>query len=164
MVLLAFDIDKALRTPDFVGFGIQYLVGDATQPRDVYNFLTFKHVRLAAKKAGTKVDSRDMATMRSPIQQFRWAHVPSVPLAGPVTYRGSAMFCNGEQPPVAKATAEASIRADRATRGDFLNVGFTRGFASSQAYERRFPGQHNIIPGSGKPELKFDTAPFEADG
>ena len=49
MVLLAFDIDKHLRTPDFVGFGIQYLVGDATQPRDVYNFLTFKHVRLKCR-------------------------------------------------------------------------------------------------------------------
>ena len=49
MVLLAFDIDKPLRTPDFVGFGIQYLVGDATPPHDVYNFLTFKHVRLTCR-------------------------------------------------------------------------------------------------------------------
>ena len=43
------DIDLPLRTPDIVGFGIQYLVGDATRPHDVYNFLTFECVRLAAK-------------------------------------------------------------------------------------------------------------------
>jgi hypothetical protein len=51
MVLLAFDIDDSLKKPDFVGFGIQYFVGNATQPRDVFNFLTFKRVRLAAKAA-----------------------------------------------------------------------------------------------------------------
>ena len=50
MVLLAFDIDDSLKKPDFIGFGIQYFIGNATQPRDVFNFLTFKRVRLAAKE------------------------------------------------------------------------------------------------------------------
>jgi hypothetical protein len=31
MVLLAFDIDDSLKKPDFVGFGIQYFLGDSTQ-------------------------------------------------------------------------------------------------------------------------------------
>src|SRR5262245_65463711 len=39
MVLLAFDIDDSLKKPDFIGFGIQYFIGNATQPRDVFNFL-----------------------------------------------------------------------------------------------------------------------------
>jgi PLD-like domain len=164
MVLLAFDIDATLRKPDFVGFGIQYFIGAATQPRDVFNFLTFKRVRLAAKAAGKPIDLADRASMRSPIQMFRWAHVPSVPLDGPVTYKVSAMFANGNNPPVAKATTQATIDVHRATRGTFLNVGFTRGFASSQAYERNFPGQRNIMPPVGKPQLTFDTTPFEGDG
>lgn len=164
MVLLAFDIDASLRTPDFVGFGIQYFIGNATQPRDVFNFLTFKRVRLAAKAAHKEIALADRATMRSPIQQFRWAHVPSVPLDGPVTYQVSAMFWNGDNPPVAKATTRATIDAHRATRGTFLNVGFTRGFASSQAYERNFPNQRKIMPPVGKPQLDFDTSPFEGDG
>jgi len=88
--------------------------------------------------------------MCSPIQQFRWAHVPSVPLDGPVTYRVSAMFRNGDQPPVARATAETSIRADRATGGEFLNVGFTRGS------KRRFPKGAPIASAS----LRIKTPTF----
>jgi len=87
MVLLAFDIDESLKKPDFVGFGIQYFVGNATQPRDVFNFLTFKRVRLAAKAAKKEIALTERTSMRSPIQMFRWAHVPSVPLDGPVPTR-----------------------------------------------------------------------------
>ncbi len=151
MVLLAFDIDDSLKKPDFVGFGIQYFIGDSTQPRDVFNFLMFKRVRLKAKNAAKHIQLMARASMRSPIQQFRWAHVPSVPLDGPVTYQVSAMFWNGDNPIIAKATTRATIDAHRSTRGPFLNVGFTRGFASSQAYERNFPNQRNIIPPVGKP-------------
>ena len=85
MVLLAFDIDDLLKKSDFVGFGIQYFIGNATQPRDVFNFLTFKRVRLAAKAAKKEIQLAARTSMRSPIQMFRWAHVPSVPLDGPVT-------------------------------------------------------------------------------
>jgi phosphatidylserine/phosphatidylglycerophosphate/cardiolipin synthase-like enzyme len=164
MVLLAFDIDDRLKKPDFAGFGIQYFIGNAAQPRDVFNFLTFKRVRLAAKAAKKDIALADRASMRSPIQQFRWAHVPSVPLDDVVTYKVSAMFWNGDQPPVAKATTQATIDVHRATRGTFLNVGFTRGFASSQAYERNFPGQRKIIPPAGKSQLDFDITPFAGDG
>jgi phosphatidylserine/phosphatidylglycerophosphate/cardiolipin synthase-like enzyme len=164
MVLLAFDIDDSLKKPDFVGFGIQYFVGNATQPRDAFNFLTFKRVRLAAKAAKKEIALVERRSMRSPIQMFRWAHVPSVPLDGPVTYQVSAMFWNGDKAPLAKATTRATIGANRATRGTFLNLGFTRGFASSQAYERNFPNQRKIMPPVGKPQLDFDTAPFEGDG
>jgi hypothetical protein len=163
MVLLAFDIDDTLKKPDFVGFGIQYFIGNATEPRDVFNFLTFKRVRLAAKAANKEIDLADRTSMRAPIQQFRWAHVPSVPIDDVVTYQVSAMFFNGNNPPIAKATTRASINVHRATRGTFLNVGFTRGFASSQAYERNFPGQRNIIPPTGKPQLHFDISPFVGD-
>ena len=176
MVLLAFDIDQTLQTADFVGFGIQYRVGDTGNWRDVFNFLTFKKIRLAnktaraqattdaQKAAARRAEIDAMRSWRSPIQMFRWAHVPSVPIDGPVTYRVGAMVWNGDQPPTAKAAVDATIVVNRATRGDFLNIGFTRGFASSQAYERNFPGQHNIIPKSGKPEIDFDTAPYESDG
>lgn len=164
MVLLAFDIDDSLKKPDFVGFGVQYFIGNSTQPRDVFNFLTFKRVRLAAKAAKTPIALADRASMRSPIQQFRWAHVPSVPIDDVVTYQVSAMFANGDNPPVAKATTRAAINVHRATRGNFLNVGFTRGFASSQAYERNFPNQRKIIPPTGKPQLHFDITPFTGDG
>jgi hypothetical protein len=154
MVLLAFDVDDSLKKSDFVGFGIQYFVGNATRPRDVFKLLTFKCVRLAAKAAKKEIALAERTSMRSPIQMFRWAHVPSVPLDGPVTYQVSAMFWNGDKAPHAKATTRATIGANRATRGTFLNLGFTRGFASSQAYERNFPNQRKIMP----PEAKTKPA------
>src|SRR5262249_2441357 len=36
-----------------------------------------------------------------------------------------------------------------------FDYGFTRGFASSQAYERRFPGERNILPKNGKRKILF---------
>ena len=164
MVLLAFDIDDSLKKPDFVGFGIQYFIGNSTQPRDVFNFLTFKQVRLAAKAAKNDIALADRASMRAPIQQFRWAHVPSVPIDDVVTYQVSAMFCERRQSARSPRRPRGrQINVHRATRGDFLNVGFTRGFASSQAYERNFPGQRKIIPPTGKPQLHFDITPFAGD-
>ena len=175
MVLLAFDIDQRWRRPDFLGFGIQYRIGDKPDLHDVFNFLTFKALReeteAALKRAKTKEQKEalkrkaidTMKTTRSPIQLFRWAHVPSRPIDGKVTYRVSAMFADGDRPPVAKATVEATIDISSATRGKFLNVGFTRGFASSQAYIRRFQNDPDILPKRGKHEIDFDPTPFEGE-
>jgi hypothetical protein len=176
MALLAFDIDESLRTPDFVGFGVQYRVGNNPNVRQVFNFLTFKKLRdanEAAKKAAHTDGQKDAArlqqlktleSMRSPIQRFRWAHVPSVPINDKVTYRVSALFWKGEdQPPEARATVEATIDIGSKTRDNFLNVGFTRGFASSQAYARRFENNPDVLQKRGKHEIDFDTSPFEGN-
>ena len=45
-----------------------------------------------------------------------------------------------------------------------MNVGFTRGFASSQAYADRFNNEAGILPTPGSPaaaSLDHDMAPFE---
>src|SRR5262249_12710003 len=157
--LLAFDIDESLRKPDFVGFGIEYKIGTAEAFSPVYNFLTFKKLRLQADALAKahpkeKPDFSFKASTRSPIQVFRWLHGPSNPVDGPVTYRVSAMFWNGDnQAPLAKAKVEATIDLGSDTRPNFLNVGFTRGYATSQAYLRRFPDGKTILPAQGKSEL-----------
>lgn len=170
MALLAFDVDLTLRKPDFMGFGIEYKVGKDERWFPVYNFLTFNKLRLQAeafRKAHPKEkpDFSHLVSMRSPIQRFRWLHVPSRPIDDTITYRVSAMFWQGDnQPPVAHATASATINLGSATRGEFLNVGFTRGYATSQSYLRNFPDGKSILPGRGKSELAFDTRPYEAEG
>ena len=170
MVLLAFDIDDTLKKPDFVGFGIEYKIGSTGSWIPVYNFLTFEKLRLQAEAFG-KLHPKDnpdfshLESIRSPIQRFRWLHVPSKPINDIVSYRASAMFWIGDnQAPVAKATTEATINLGSDTRPGFLNVGFTRGYASSQAYLRNFPDGKSILPARGKSELAFNTKPFEADG
>jgi hypothetical protein len=175
MVLLAFDVDQTLLKPEFLGFGVQYRIGDQPKLFDVYNFLTFKQLREkleALQKQATTDQQKDdarqqaiqaMTTMRSPLQTFRWAHVPSRPIDGAVTYRVSALFGDGDGPPAARATVEATIDIGSATRGEFLNVGFTRGFASSQAYVRRFKNDPKVLPAKNQHEIDFDTGPFEGD-
>ena len=121
MVLLAFDIDDSLKKPDFAGFGIQYRIGDKPDVFEVYNFLTFKAVRPqvdalnqqieAAASEDAKKPLRDklfalIRSVRSPLQMFRWAHVPSRPIDGKVTYIVSAMFAN-DAPPSHKASSAA---------------------------------------------------------
>src|SRR5262249_51161331 len=107
MALLAFDIAKSLRTPDFVGFGIEYRIAGKPDWYPVYDFLTFKKLGLQAEafvKAhpNEPLDFSYKASMRSPIQRFRWIHVPSRPIDKRVTYRASAMYWNGDnQGPVA---------------------------------------------------------------
>jgi PLD-like domain len=170
MALLAFDIAPSLRTPDFVGFGIEYQIAGKPEFFPVYNFLTFNKLRLQAEaflKAhpNEPLDFSYKASMRSPIQRFRWIHVPSRPIDNRVTYRASAMYWNGDnQPPVARATTQATIDLGSRTRGSFLNIGFTRGYATSQAYLRNFPNGKAILPKSGTSELAFATAPFEGVG
>src|SRR5262249_45159720 len=126
----------------------------------------FKKLRLQADAFAKahpkeKPDFSFKASTRSPIQVFRWLHVPSNPVDGPVTYRVSAMFWNGDnQAPLAKAKVEATIDLGSDTRPNFLNVGFTRGYATSQAYLRRFPDGKTILPAQGKSELAFNIARF----
>ena len=170
MALLAFGADQSLRDGNFVGFGIEYQIGSGPSWYPVYNFLTFKTLRLQAE-AFLKAHPNDppdfshKSSLRSPIQRFRWVHVPSRPIDALVTYRVSAMFWNGaNQAPVARASVEGTIDLGSKTRDDFLNVGFTRGYATSQAYLRNFPDGETILPAKGKSELDFATAPFEADG
>jgi phosphatidylserine/phosphatidylglycerophosphate/cardiolipin synthase-like enzyme len=170
MALLAFDVDETLRKPEFMGFGIEYKIGDKEQWYPVYNFLTFNKLRLQAeafRKAHPKEkpDFSYLVSMRSPIQRFRWLHVPSHPINDTVTYRVSAMFWLADnQPPVAHATTSATIDLGSETRGKFLNVGFTRGYATSQAYLRNFPDGKSILPARGKSELAFNVKPYETDG
>ena len=62
------------------------------------------------------------------------------------------------------AQVENAISLVPQTIDGFLNVGFTRGFASSQAYADRFNNEAGILPvpgSSAAASLDHDMAPFE---
>ena len=64
------------------------------------------------------------------------------------------------------ATVEAAVSLAPTTFEGFLNVGFTRGFASSQAYADKFNNNANIIPppGAAAPaEINFATASHQRE-
>jgi hypothetical protein len=154
-VLLAFDVDEPLRK-DLAGFAIEY-----TDPKGktspVFNRINFQDPVTAET---TNKDRRRMATdtKHAPIQKFHWVHFPADVRKGEFTYRVSAMRyrpgTDDQVEPV--ATGEQVVRLMPEQPPKF-QLGFTRGFLSSQAYLDRFGGE-DFTP---KPlTLDADTAPF----
>ncbi len=155
MTLLAFDLDAKL-TEDFVGFTIRVTAGS----RKFYlnNKLSFKPAIL--KKNNIDSDKK-LSTLYSPIQKFRWVHVPSSehyidnPYFGEYAYEVTPRYIrNGVlEKPDSKMTVSVTIDVSPFKTGD-TQIGFTRAFVSSQAYAYHFANNSKIRP--NKTDLIFD--------
>ncbi|HSL05125.1 MAG TPA: phospholipase D-like domain-containing protein [Nitrospiraceae bacterium] len=132
MTLVAMNWKKGKPPSDFVGFGIEYKEPDGSK------FFALKN-RLSFFGIGDKVDPNRLSTMRSPIQKFRWVHFPrNAELAGEFTYRVTPVFMNDKDELSYGEAQEAAIELRRETYPGQLNVTFTRGFVSSQAFVDRY--------------------------
>jgi phosphatidylserine/phosphatidylglycerophosphate/cardiolipin synthase-like enzyme len=139
MTLVAMNWKKGKPPSDFVGFGIEYKEPDGSK------FFALKN-RLSFLGIGGKVDPNRLSTMRSPIQKFRWVHFPrNADLAGEFTYRVTPVFMNDKDELSYGETQEAGIELRRETYPGQLNVTFTRGFVSSQAFVDRYVTEHDGI-------------------
>ncbi|TFY91443.1 hypothetical protein DYL59_05680 [Pseudomonas kairouanensis] len=157
--LLAFDLAPDLATPDFVGFSIEVKYPNAEQWGALRNRLHFDY-------PPTPERPRSFLSTEAPFQKFRWVHVPSEILAGFYRYRVTACYMDANGTLRKGVSLEGQISLVAQTINDFLNIGFTRGFASSQAYGDRFDNETRILPPSGAPvsaALEVDMAPFEAN-
>ena len=77
--------------------------------------------------------------MSSPIQKFRWVHFPrNANLDGEFVYRVTPVFMNDDDTLSQGDPQEAAIELRRETYPGQLNVTFTRGFVSSQAFVDRY--------------------------
>jgi hypothetical protein len=138
-VLLAFDVDEPLRK-DLAGFAIEY-TDPSGKTTPVFNRINF-HDPVTAET--TNKDRRQMATdtKHAPIQKFHWVHFPADVKPGDFTYRVSAMRyrprTDDEVEPV--ATEEQSVVL-MPKQPEKFQLGFTRGYLSSQAYLDRFGGE-----------------------
>ena len=155
-VLLAFDVDEALR-PDLAGFAIEY-----TDPEGkvcpVLNRLNFQDPVTTATTPEQRQQQR-ANTSDAPIQKFHWVHFPADVKKGPFKYRASAMrYRPGTDDEVeAVATEERSVRL-MPEQTEKFQLGFTRGYLSSQAYQEHFGGE-DFMP--DPLTLDSDTAPFD---
>jgi PLD-like domain len=154
-VLLAFDVDEPLRE-DLAGFAIEY-----TDPKGktspVFNRINFQDPVTADT---TNKDRRRMATdtRHAPIQKFHWVHFPADVTKGNFTYRVSAMrYKAGTDDQVEPAATEEQIVVLMPEQPPKFQLGFTRGYLSSQAYLDRFGGE-DFMP--DPLTLDADTAPF----
>jgi phosphatidylserine/phosphatidylglycerophosphate/cardiolipin synthase-like enzyme len=157
VALLAFDLDAEGATEDFVGFSVEVRYPGADRWGALKNRLSFD-VPPAAELG------RVYRSTEAPFQKFRWIHVPTEVKQGEFRYRVTAQYMDGTGALHAGDQVENAISLEPRTVDGFLNVGFTRGFASSQAYATRFNNDTGILPPAGSlaaASLEHDMSPFQ---
>lgn len=157
--LLAFDLAPDLATVDFVGFSIEVRYPGASHWGVLHNRLHFDYPPTPARP-------RSFPSTEAPFQKFRWIHVPSEILAGVYRYRVTACYMGADGTLRKGVGVEGQVSLEAQTLNNFVNIGFTRGFASSQAYGDRFANETRILPPAGsapKAYLDLDMSPFEAN-
>jgi phosphatidylserine/phosphatidylglycerophosphate/cardiolipin synthase-like enzyme len=138
MALLAMNWKSGKPTADFVGFAIEY-----KEPKGD-RFYPLKN-RLAFPGVSGKVNPNALSTRFSPIQKFRWVHFPrKADLPGEFVYRVTPVFMGKDGVLSYGEFQEAAIELRRETYPGKLNVTFTRGFVSSQAFVDRFESKGSI--------------------
>lgn len=152
--LLAFNLTKD-KIKNFAGFSIQCTAPQKGPYKSnkywLTNRLNFdKGLTKDAKADATKYVTSDQA----PFQMFRWVHFPSAG-SGKYTYAVYASYFKNGSVELGPAI---NVNVDL-TQKSFPNVelGFTRGYISSQAYVDRFKNRP-ISP--TKKSMNFDTTPY----
>jgi phosphatidylserine/phosphatidylglycerophosphate/cardiolipin synthase-like enzyme len=161
MTLAAMNWKKGTPPDDFVGFAIQYKEPNGDRFYSLKNRLNFLG-------ADGKVNPKQLPTTLSPIQKFRWVHFPrNADLSGEFVYRVTPVFMNSADELSYGEAQEAAIELRRDTYPGLLNVTFTRGFVSSQAFVERYQSAGDIstlLPSEANDGLSFKpTHPLTAD-
>jgi hypothetical protein len=153
MALLAMNWKVGRPPDDFVGFAIEYKEPGGDR------FFAVKN-RLSFPDSGGAVNRNRLSTMFSPIQKFRWVHFPrNAEMAGEFLYRVTPVFMNTANELSRGEPQEAAIELRRETHPGKLNVTFTRGFVSSQAFVDKFitktDGIKTLLPKKADDGLDF---------
>lgn len=161
MALLGMNWRTGKPPKDFVGFAIEYKEPDGTK------FFQLKN-RLAFPQGNGGVNSNTLSTRLSPIQKFRWVHFPrNAEMLGEFVYRVTPVFMNALGELSYGDSQEAAIELRRETYPGKLNVTYTRGFVSSQAFVDRFESKgpvSTLLPEKADEGLTFvPTHPLAED-
>lgn len=149
-VLLAYDLDEHL-TQNLAGFAIK-----CTPPKGKPYYLLN---RLNFTKKMTSATTPEQRTWtpsnEAPFQKFKWVHFPSNVLPGNYDYEVSAMyFSKGGL----KTGPSSSVSMEKVEDHlENFELGFTRGYISSQAYAEKFKNAE-IRP--KKKTIDFDTKKY----
>lgn len=161
MLLVAMNWRKGPPPRDFVGFAIEYMEPGGDRFFALKNRITF------ANTDGSTNPER-LSTRLSPIQKFRWVHFPrNAELPGLFTYRVSPVFMDAQGGLGYGEPQQAGIALRRDTHPGKLNVCFTRGFVSSQAFVDRYvragQGMQTLLPAKAADGLDFVPSHPQAD-
>jgi phosphatidylserine/phosphatidylglycerophosphate/cardiolipin synthase-like enzyme len=156
-VLLAFNIEEE-KTSKLAGFAVKCLAPDkgpyVSNEYFLKNRLSFENELTSDKELA----SSDYAKSdKSPFQTFHWTHFPS---AGPGAYRYTAYASYFKNNGAVELGPSVAVNVDLSDKlSGKVELGFTRGYISSQAYADRF-GNKNIRPVTKS--IDFDTTPYRA--
>ena len=128
MALVAMNWKDGEPPEDFVGFAIEHKAPGSDRFKSVRN-------RLAFPMPDGALNATTLSSRLSPIQKFRWVHFPfNAELDGEFVYRVTPVFMDESDVLSYGEPQEAAIQLRRDTYPEKLNVTFTRGFVSSQAF------------------------------
>ena len=158
MALIGMDVDEP--EPDLVGFSIEVQSpgGDTFQP--LRNRLNFAYGGTPAVEAVNGY--RNYPSTEAPFQKFRWIHFPYDPKGGEYTYRVTNKHMKDDGSLVNGTSITLDISLDVVVYEGFLDVGFTRNFASSQAYADKYKNNEDVIPVKADQGLDFKKIPGDA--
>lgn len=152
MTLIAMNWKDGTPPQDFVGFAIEYEEPDGAK------FYPLKN-RLGFAGAGGKTNPNILSTRLSPIQKFRWVHFPRrADMPGGFVYRVTPVFMNDKDELSYGEAQEASIELRRETYPGQLDVAYTRGFVSSQAFVDEYESKgpiSTLLPATADQGLTF---------
>ncbi len=153
MCLIGMSMDPK-PTDDFVGFAIAVKSPGANKYTHLRNRIAFDYADQV-----TPTGFRQYPTSKAPLQTFRWIHFPQEPKAGTYSYRVTAMHMDASGKLFSGDSASAVIELLNETVPGVVDIGFTRNFASSQAFTEKFKDEESrkrILPARAKQGLGFD--------
>ena len=152
MALLAMNWRSGMPPRNFVGFSIEFREPGSDEFWPVLNSMGFPGQRKT-------FSDPPIESTKAPIQKFRWVHFPgNAEKKGEFTYRVTPCFMDKPGTLSRGEPQTAAIALMRETIPGKLNVAFTRGFVSSQAFVRNFAPDaklSTLLPDDNKKGLQF---------
>lgn len=156
MCLLAMDWKDGEPPADFVGFAIEFRPPGSDRYYAVNNRLCFPGREKPASADGR---AAQYPSTEAPFQTFRWVHFPrDADKPSPFFYRVTPIFMGDNDAMSRGEPQDVELELQRETFPGELDVAFTRGFVSSQAFADKFGGADGLaqlIPADGDEGLDF---------
>ncbi len=156
MCLLAMDWKADSPPDDFVGFAIEFRPPGGDRYYAVNNRLCFPG---REKPPAPDGKAAQYPSTEAPFQTFRWVHFPrDADKPAPFSYRVTPIFMGDNDAMSRGEPQEVALELQRETFPGALDIAFTRGFVSSQAFADKFGGADGLaklIPGDADEGLEF---------
>jgi phosphatidylserine/phosphatidylglycerophosphate/cardiolipin synthase-like enzyme len=136
-------MDVATPEDDFVGFFIEVMSPGYTTYMPLRNRIAFSYDTTAGDTVNGNVN---FSSENAPFQKFRWQHFPYQPKNGVYTYRVTKRHMKADGTLYSGTSVTAKITYEATCYDGFLELGFTRGFASSQAFVDRYETDGKVPP------------------